>query len=371
MSRDLLSPLWLETAVPDLTLPDWERLLSQARRARLLGRVARLFADQAWLSRVPPAPRMHLESALRRVQRQRDEARWEADCIHRALGHLPTPIILLKGAAYVAADLTPARGRLFTDIDILVAKDQLRAVELALFEAGWFAPALAPYDDRYYRDWMHELPPLQHVERGTALDVHHTITPPTSRFAVDARLLLADARPIPGQARLAVLAPADMVLHATVHLMQDGDFSGGLRDLLDLADLLRAFGTDPGFWAALVARARALGLALPLFDVLTQLRRLLGIVPPAEAAAELAALAPGRVRNRLMAALLERAFRPDHPDCDGPGTDLARWLLYVRSHWLRMPWYQVGPHLLRKSWMRLSDRAGRKGAHGAAAAPGV
>jgi hypothetical protein len=375
MTRDLLSSLWLQTASPQLALTDWERLLSQARRARLLGRVARMFADQAWLAGVPPAPRAHLESALRRVQRQREEARWEADCIQRALGHLPTPIILLKGAAYVVADLTPARGRLFTDIDILVAKDQLRAVELALFEAGWFARSLDPYDERYYRDWMHELPPLQHVERGTALDVHHTITPPTSRFAVDARLLLADARPIAastaGQTRLAVLAPADMVLHATVHLMQDGDFSGGLRDLLDLADLLRAFGTDPAFWPTLAARAGALGLGVPLFDVLTQLHRLLGLTPPPETAAALAALAPGRLRNRMMATLLERALRPDHPDCDGPGTGLARWLLYVRSHWLRMPWYQVGPHLLRKSWMRLSDRAGRKAPPGAEAAPGV
>jgi hypothetical protein len=53
-----------------------------------------------------------------------------------------------------------------------------------------------------------------------------------------------------------------------------------------------------------------------------------------------------------MAALLKRALRPDHPDCDTPGTRLARWLLYVRSHLLRMPWRQVLPHLLRKAWMR-------------------
>jgi hypothetical protein len=63
-----------------------------------------------------------------------------------------------------------------------------------------------------------------------------------------------------------------------------------------------------------------------------------------------------------MNALLTDALRPDHPDCDGPSTGLSRWLLYVRSHWLRMPWYQVLPHLLHKTVMRLRARAGGKAA---------
>jgi hypothetical protein len=72
--------------------------------------------------------------------------------------------------------------------------------------------------------------------------------------------------------------------------------------------------------------------------------------------AQLAATASNGLRNRLMNWLLATALRPDHPDCDGPFTGLARWLLYVRSHWLRMPWYQIVPHLLRKGWMRLKAR---------------
>ncbi len=37
-----------------------------------------------------------------------------------------------------------------------------------------------PYDDLYYRRWMHELPPLVHSERGQLVDVHHTILPLTA-----------------------------------------------------------------------------------------------------------------------------------------------------------------------------------------------
>jgi hypothetical protein len=164
MNRDLLSPLWRQDRLPALDGAQWESLLSQARRARLDGRLARLCHDRGWLEQLPPGPRTHLRSALRRLERQHNEVRWEADALRRAIGHLPTPIVLLKGAAYVMAGLPPARGRLFTDVDILIGRDQLRQAELALLAAGWVAKRLDPYDERYYRDLMHELPPLHHVD---------------------------------------------------------------------------------------------------------------------------------------------------------------------------------------------------------------
>ncbi len=360
MNADLLTPIWTAQAVPAVSPRDWERLLSQARRARLTGRLADWFQRRGALDGVPDGPRQHLESALREVRRLRDRTCWEADTLRRALQDIPTPIVLLKGAAYVLADLPPARGRLFVDVDVLVAREHLRAVEMALFAAGWVAQQLDPYDERYYRDLMHELPPLQHVERGTALDVHHTITPPTSRFAVPAAPLLADARPLPDQPRLAVLAPADMVLHSAAHLMQDGDFSGGLRDVLDIADLVEVFAAaEADFWPRLLARAEQLKLGETLADVIAQARRVAGLQVPEPVSQALARLAPRRWRNGLMEHLLAVALRPDHPDCDSRWTPVARWLLYVRSHWLRMPWYQILPHLARKAWMRLRRRRER------------
>lgn len=360
MTRDLLTPLWTAQRLPTLTARDWERLLSQARCARLSGRLARWCEEKGCLADVPIGPRRHLESALRQVRRLQDQTRWEADCLRRALGALPTPIVLLKGAAYVLADLPPARGRIFVDVDILVAREHLRDVEMALFAAGWVAQRLDPYDDRYYRDLMHELPPMQHVERGTALDVHHTLTPPTSRFAIEVAPILASVRPLPGQERLSTLAPADMVLHSAVHLMQDGEHTAALRDVLDIADLVRAFEVDPDFWPTLLARARELAFGEVLNDVLQQACRVAGLTLPPGTDEALRRMAPRTWRNRLMARLLCEAMRPMHPDCNGTLTALSRWMLYGRSHWLRMPWYQILPHLARKAWRRL------KGARGAA-----
>lgn len=352
MSGDLLTGLWTRTQPPAWTPADWARLFSQARRARLLGRVATWLQDQGWTDAAPPEARVHLHNALRMVARQRQAARWEVDCISRAIGHLPTPIVLLKGAAYVLADLPPGRSRRFGDIDILVAAGQLAAVEAALAAHGWAALSLEPYDDRYYRVHSHELPPLRHAERGSVLDVHHAITQPGSRFAVDSGPLLAAARPLPGLPRLSVLAPEDMVLHAAAHLMQEGDFSRGLRDLLDLRDLLVTFGREPGFWPALAERAVALRLAEPLQDVLGPLQHTLGLALPDGLGPALARASPRSLRRRVMARLLRIALRPDHPDADGPATATVRLALYVRSHLLRMPLRRALPHLLHKAWLR-------------------
>ena len=362
MSGDLLSGLWMAREQPVFTLRQWEQVLAQARRCRLHARLALLFQDRGWLTEVPVGPRQHLDSALLLAERQRNLVRWEVDRLRVALADVASPVVLLKGAAYVVLDLPPARGRLFTDVDILLDRAAMAAAEGSLLAAGWVHEKLDPYDERYYRQWMHELPPLKHVWRHTWLDVHHTITPPTSRFAVEGARLLARARPLRPGSQLTTLDPADMVLHSAVHLMQEGDFSNGLRDLLDLNDLLLHFGADADFWPGLLDRARELNLGVPLFHVLREVHRLFDTRPPATCAKAADALAAGPASRVLMPALLARALRPPHPDCDTAGTGAARWLLYVRSHGLRMPWHQILPHLLRKAWTRARARVVRRAA---------
>lgn len=360
LSGDLLTPSWRAGALPPLTLPQWALLISQARQARLLGRLATTLQDRGELTAVPEAPRRYLEGALATAERQRNQVRWEIDRLRVALADVEGPIVLLKGGAYVAAALPPARGRLFGDIDFMVPQAQLPAVEGSLLAGGWTHQSLDPYDDRYYRRWMHELPPFKHVWRHTWLDVHHTITPPTSRHAVDAAPLFAAAVPVPGLPRFAVLAPCDMVLHSAAHVMLDGELPHGLRDLLDLDDLLRHFAAaDAGFWPALAGRAAALKLDPLLMLALRQLERITATTVPQEAAAAFARLArPGA----LAESLLERVVRPVHPSCDDPGTRLARQLWYLRAHRLRMPASQLAGHLARKAWMRLRARLDRPAA---------
>jgi len=351
---DLLTPLWRHPRqAPELSVREWELVISQARCARLLSRLAQHGADLGLVDRLPRGAWRHLDSELAVVARQRAAVHWEVDCITRALAHLDTPVVLLKGAAYLMADLPPARGRVFNDIDILVDRRQIDAVESALMAAGWIAHERDAYNQRYYRTWMHELPPLLHVARGSVIDVHHTITPPTSRFAVDGALLLQQVRPLHLGDRVTVLGPLDMVLHSAAHLFGEGEFDHGLRDLLDMDDLLRHFQvTEPEFWPQLLARSQELGLQVPLYHALVQVHRLFGTLPPAPLAAAFQSLQPNAVSRRAMGWALGRALQPIHPACASVETSLARFALYVRSHWLRMPAHLVIRHLARKAWMR-------------------
>ena len=362
---DLLSPIWTrpDGRPPSFTPREWEALLGQARRAGLMARLSLHFLDRGWLTSVPPQARLYLDAAVRVVDRQRHAVLWEVDQIRRVLQSLQTPVVLLKGAAYLVAGLPPSRGRLFSDIDIMVDAGKLSEVERTLFTAGWISSERDAYNQRYYRQWMHEIPPLQHVRRGSIIDLHHTIAPPTSRFKVDAAKLFQRARRA-GSSGLLVLAPVDMVLHSATHLFQEGEFDHGLRDLLDLRDLITEFGKQPDFWPDLFRRSHDLGLREPLFYALDQIERIFGSIVPVGGESDFKQLSSGRLSRILTIAALNLALRPNHPECASAGTAMARWFLYVRSHYLRMPVHILVPHLVRKAYMgRFPEQGPRPAVH--------
>jgi hypothetical protein len=338
-------------AVDALDGAGWDLLLRQADAANLDAYLLVLLEDAGLLEAVPAAPRAHLEWTRVGAAGHAQAARYEVRQIGRALEGLGLPLILLKGAAYAMAGLDAGRGRLFSDIDILVPKTRLPEVEAALMMHGWITTHHDPYDQRYYRQWMHELPPMQHARRGNSIDVHHAILPETAPVRPDPDKLRAAARPIAGMPGLATLSPADMVLHSAVHLFFDGEFDKGLRDLVDLHRLLGQFGALPGFWEGLPARARALELGRPLFYALRYCRLLLGTPVPQEVLDAVAQDGPNAALRRLMDSLFERALRPLHASCETPASALARFLLYVRGNWLRMPPLLLSRHLFHKAFV--------------------
>jgi hypothetical protein len=354
----MLEALRRPELMASLSLRQWELFLPLARNSGLLSRLAAL-AEERGLDRELPEKVVDYLNAARAVARHHETCvRWEVNRIRRALCPTRARIILLKGAAYILGGLSAGRGRLVGDVDILVAKGELEAVEQALLEAGWEPAKLHPYDQRYYRTWMHELPPLRHRERRTTVDVHHTILPETARVHPDADELRSAARPL-DPPELFLLAPEDMVLHAAAHLFQDGDLTGGLRDLCDLDALLRQFGdSEPGFWERLAERGRTHELERALFYALRFCRRLLRTPMPEGVIGLAHAGAPIRPVTRIMDALATRALVPG-ADGGGARGGAARWLLYVRSHWMRMPPWLLAGHLLRKSLRRwLPDEPG-------------
>jgi hypothetical protein len=330
---------------------EWDLLLRLARHTRLLGRLAVCMDDLGLLGKVPVKVVDHFTAARVFVDQCQRMARWEIDRILKAIQAIEGPIVVLKGSAYILAGLPPARGRLLSDVDLLVPAVSLDIIEKTLLANGWESMKLEEYDQRYYRTWMHELPPLRHPERGLEVDIHHTISPLTSRLNPDPEKLFQDSVPL-ADGRLRVLQPVDMVLHSAVHLFYDGEFINGLRDLVDLADMFSHFGSSAGFWGELVQRAREQNLQRPLFYAMRHAQCLLGADIPTTAMTDIGAAAPSRLILHLMDRLIVWVMVPDHPDYPQRRTAIAQWLLYVRSHWLRMPPGLLLKHLARKQIMR-------------------
>ncbi len=312
----------------------WTALLGMAHAERLTASLAYRLDGR----RLPAKVQEIFAAAKLTAEIGRTQALWEAEMARRALAPLGIKTVLLKGTAFVAAGLDAGRGRLIGDLDILVPRVSLDAAEAALLSAGWEWVKPDPYDDAYYREHMHELPPLIHQERDRMIDVHHTILPLTARPTPDAAALIADAQPL--ENGLYILSPADTVIHAVAHLFADGDLQGGLRNLWDIDRLIREQSAAPDYWAKLVDRARLHGLVAHTSRALRLTHHLFGTPVDPYLAYE-----PRRGDIFYMGRLLAR---------NGWGQETRKILrlgFYVRSHWLRMPPLMLAKHLWTK-WRR-------------------
>jgi hypothetical protein len=341
--------------------PAWDLLIRSARSARLLGTLSARIDPVLPLDQLNPAVQRHLRAATIEAQFRRQKTRYLLSTIEPVIASTGAPCILLKGAAYVAQGLAMAEGRLPADVDLMVPRSMLDAVERALLGAGWQYEALTAYDEQYYRAWSHELPPLLCAGQSLELDVHHTILPPLGRLRPDTEALFRSAVPVAGT-RFKVLAPADQALLAAAHLFHDSDCTNRLRDLVDIDGLLREFSsTDPGFWRTLDARARRHQLGRPLWYALTYAREWLDTPVPADAVAAIDAYRPSRATQSVVRALVDRTLPPVDPDGEpAPDRTWASRLLLARATWLRMPPALVARHSLHKIGQACIPRSSRR-----------
>lgn len=337
--RVLRDPELLRTLSPERLAS----LMDAAQGARLLG----WFIARADAMGVPAGAPEWLNDRVisaRALVAEYDRAlRWEMNRLVRALGGTSLLWVLLKGSGYLAAGLGPGKGRRVADVDILVAKAQVAATEQHLRDHGWEFAEMDDYDVRYYREWMHESPPMIHGDRGSIVDVHHAILPTTSRLKPPTEQLLERSREVmPG---LRVLCPSHLILHAAAHLFHDGEVAGAIRDLVDLRGLLDDLGAEPGFWSDFQHEAGELDLRRPAFYAIRYAHRWLGAPVPPEVLAQISAWGPAPPVLALMDGLVwQTLFGTSR------ATGAAAFALYVRSHWLKMPPLMLIRHLWHKAF---------------------
>ena len=354
--RELVSSLVDPACSVAFDLATWEVVVRVARSSQLLGTLAARLELAGRLDACPEPVRNHLRAAAIEARFLRHMALVETEHVARALRACSVPFALLKGASYIAADLPVASGRMLRDVDVLVPRARLAEVEAALIHAGWRADeTLDAYDQRYYRAWSHQLPPMRRIDAPLEIDVHHAILPPTGRVRPDMDALWRDARTT--RRGWTVPEPADQVVHAAVHLFQDSDCTSRLRDVVDIDALCRHFdATQTGFWARVTRRAELHGAMRPVGYAIEFARGWLD-TPVGADFDEAWKRTRGRWGSRWVIERAKRSLLPPDPDRgrDADSRRAAR-AMFVRSMWLRMPPWLLAYHAAMKGWRSATGR---------------
>lgn len=310
------------------------KLLQYADANHVLGQMASVVKveDDGRLNEI-------FRNALLRAEHDHRMLQFEMNRLEHALANTAIEPIVLKGGAYVALKKKAGNGRRVSDLDILVYEDQLAEVEAKLKEAGWETEETTdnPYDQSYYRDHMHELPPLRHSKRGTIIDVHHRLLPRTARYSVDVIAMQKMAVPLDG-VKLKTFDDVDLFVHSAVHAFGDGSFDAPARSLVELSMLYEELGEEDQ--KHLPQRAMEVGAAIPASIALWAIGWFFSIK---SAGAQARRLMKYRRHYLLRWAIKSKTLA-------GRLSMLAKAFLYIRSHYLRMPLYLLVPHLTRKAF---------------------
>lgn len=328
-----------------LSIDQWNICLKEAKLSGTAGRLAYDADKLSITNKLPLKVQDLFKGFLYTSASSTRKIKWEMNRVARALHDSGEKTILLKGAAYISKKLQCTHGRTSVDLDILVAKNRIDWAEEQFLKAGWQHQVINDYDQKFYREYSHELPPLVHPDRHISIDVHHSILPLTSRVSPDMDKMMAAA--VQADDGFYVFSNVDIILHSVVHLFQDGEIRSSIRNLLEQHDLYNEFGKDDQFWQELIPRAHALGLSRALYYSLKFCKIIFDTHIPKSVMTDINAYKPGFLTQKLMDYMVPAVISPTH-GARGLARLFAMNGLYIRSHWLRMPPMLLVKHLTIK-----------------------
>ncbi|MEP7702701.1 nucleotidyltransferase family protein [Paraglaciecola sp. 25GB23A] len=333
-------------SIAGLSLKQWEQLLRILRGADMLGSFYYFLQRHEQLSHVPDFALGHLLSAKRYADRQVQQVNAEVSLLAACLAIIDCKPVFLKGAAYVLNNSSNHFGRVMSDIDILVPKVDLLKVENALKSDGWLEKKLDDYDEQYYRKWVHELPPFTHPERGVSLDVHHTIIPPITGMIIPQHYLFGNK--IKTEFGHLTLSAEMVIMHCIIHLFYNEDYEKSFRDIVDIHMLLLDYESEHKLTAInQVANdlhfAKEWHYALYLCDHLFNVKR----IDTLSKDTRFYSLAS--INTLFIKVIILPALIPSHDLFDSRWNKFARFVMFLRGHFLKMPLKILIPHFFVKS----------------------
>ena len=148
------------------------------------------------------------------------------------------PYLVLKGPVLAASVYPDRAARTMTDLDLLIAEEEMGRAMEALETIGYRVPAEFAGTEMEAGD----APPLVHDEPGgLVLELHSMLDSlPEERAALAATLPAACRASVGHGLMLPTLERGEFFAHVVVHLSKHHRFEGELRSLLDVALLLHA-----------------------------------------------------------------------------------------------------------------------------------
>lgn len=325
----------------------WQNIIRVLRSEDLLGSFYYLLAHSQLIDFVPQFALKHLVSAKLYADRQSHQIKNEAHDLHRLLKKISVEPIFLKGAAYVLSEDNNYLGRVMSDIDILVKKEELEHVEAVLRENDWTIKQLDNYDEQYYRKWAHEIPPYTHIYRGTTLDVHHTLLPPITGHIISKAILFNQINQTTNSEF--VLSDELKALHSIIHLFFNEDFERSFRNLLDIHSLLNELENRQSLEKFYLLSIE-LGFSKEIYYTIKLRKFIFNRVPSTH---EMQIMNDLTFINAITSDLftrlvLYRSFMPSHDLVNRPSIRFAKFLMYLRGHLLKMPLRILIPHFIIK-----------------------
>lgn len=331
---------------PQLTPKDWENIIRVARSASVLSRIAANYRSK-FNERLPDFVEQQFEAINRHAELLKQQVFFEAHELNRHIGHCSSqPAIFLKGAAYVLSQAAVGEGRIFSDIDILVKKEDLPQIEKRLQALAWFPNSINDYDQKYYREWAHEIPPLVRAGRGTVVDVHHNIIPLISGKAPDIDLFLTQLRLL--DSGYYVLSAHAMTLHSIIHLFYQEEFTQGFRDLSDLHLLFSENTDNPAFYRDILLLAQKTQFCVELYYACRYLKHIFNTDIDDEFLKQLSVYRPANLKLIILDWMYSRVLLPRHSIVNKPFISAAHQMAFIRGHWLKMPFHILCIHTFHK-----------------------
>lgn len=301
---NLLAYPW-EGTLAEKTSPlapeDWRALLEEAeKRALTLTLYYRLRVAHGE-ALVPEWVWEHLQTVYLAATARNMVMLHHAAGILRALQERGIEVIVLKGL-YLVEQVYPEIGlRTFSDLDLLVRREQLADALTLMQNQGYRLSTW--YDPQAQNTDIKHLPPLEKAQYPT-LELHWSILEEDEPFEIEAAGLWERAveTTIAG-VKTRALDSEDFLLHLALHFTYQHRLRGGLRNLYDIAEVLEQRMARMN-WQKLLATAQQWGAQRVTWLTFQLVEGITRVTAPKEV---MTALLPEGADSSAVGAALEQA----------------------------------------------------------------